>query len=102
MEQLNKEEFLKIISEHPQYLPDMLAHIHTILIEYKNICRKENDLLLREALGDAVHLLGMKKKPDHEFMKKMCKRIKEAIFKDGITLHHHQGEKNFYEKYLAE
>jgi hypothetical protein len=99
---MKKEEFLKIISEHPQYLPDILAHIHTLLKEYKNICRKENDLLLREALGDAVHLLGMKRKPDHEFMKKMCIRIKNAIFKDGVNSYHHEGERTFYNKYLKE
>lgn len=94
------KKVLKVVKEKPEYYPYILTLISNDMEKYKTDCKKRNDWVLREALGDAVHLLGMKKKPPFEEMKKLCIRIKNAIFPNGITSYHHQGEKNFYEKYL--
>lgn len=99
---MEKEEFLKVLSDHPEFLPETLLHLYGMLTRYKEYCEKQNNILLREALGDAVHLLGMKRKPDKDMVKKLSTRIKEAIYPNGIQPFHHQGEINFYEKYLKE
>jgi hypothetical protein len=95
---MEKEEFLKVLSEHPQFLPDILQYLHTMITDYMKYCERQNNIMLREALGDAVHLLGMKKKPKD--MKRACTRIENAIFRDGLCTYHHEGERQFYNRYL--
>jgi hypothetical protein len=97
---MKKEELLKLLDENIQYLPDILTHTSIMLSKYKEYCKGRNDTLLREALGDAVHLLGMDKKLPKLDMKRHCARIIEAIYPRGITKFHHQGEVEFWNKYI--
>ena len=90
------------ILEYPEHIPEILDAVNQSLKDYKNFCERQNNWKLREALGDAVHLLGMKKKPSEKEMPKFLHRIKNAIFKNGIGSNHHQGEKNFYKRYFGE
>jgi hypothetical protein len=94
------KKFKEFIIENPHLLPEFLTIIGQELELFKEKCRKENDHLMREALGDACHLLGMKRKLPLNEMKMYCIRIRKAIFPDGIKQFHHQGEENFYNKYL--
>lgn len=97
-EQLKK--FKNFISEYPEHIPEILNAVNQSLKDYKKHCERQNNWKLREALGDAVHLLGMKKKPSEKEMPKFLQRIKSAIFEHGIGSNHHDGEKNFYKRYL--
>ena len=96
------KEIKELITQNPKLLPDIFIFLGESLKNYKDVCKKENDHLLREALGDALCLLGTKRKPDLETIKRFSIRIKQAIYPDGIKSFHHQGEKNFFEKYLKE
>lgn len=91
-----------IIENNPHLIPKILQMCSDNLIAYKKDCEKRNNFLLREALGDAVHLLGMERKPARKDFVQYCIRIKKAIFSEGITSHHHQGERNFYNRFLKE
>jgi hypothetical protein len=95
------EQIKEWITRHPDSLPDLLTHIGNTLSAYRESCEKRNNHLLREALGDAVLLLGLNRRPRKDIMTKLCTHIREAIFKDGLTDYHHAGEQRFYEKYLA-
>jgi len=86
----------------PEYIPTILGIIGENLNEYRAFCENRNNHELREALGDAVHILGMKKKPSEKEMPRWLIRIKDAIFKNGINHGHHEGEKEFYKKYFKE
>jgi len=89
---LNKENNFKL-------LPHVLTLVSGRMSDFSFKCKQENNSLLREALGDAVHLLGMQRKPSiKEMASSYCIRIKKALFPNGISDHHHQGEKNFYNK----
>ena len=93
-----QEEVLKSIKEHPEMLGDILSLLSSLLEGYKIHCERQNNWLLREALGDAVHLLALDRKPKDT--KRYMIRIEKAIFANGINEHHHEGEKMFYRKYL--
>lgn len=96
------EKLLKQIDENLDKLPEILTHISSRLIEYRETCERKNNVLLREALGSACQLLAMKRRlPDKE-MKKYCVLIERAQFPNGLELWHHQGEKDFYNRYLKE
>ncbi len=102
-----QEEQLKkiknFISEYPEHIPEILGSVTQSLKDYKNFCERQNNWKLREALGDAVMLLGMKKKPSEKEMPRFLQRIKSAIFEHGIERsNHHDGEKNFYRRYFGE
>lgn len=95
------EDLVKIfllIDQHPDYLPQILAQVGKRLNNYYTHCKRQNDHDLREALGDACHILGMKKRPAD--MKNACMRIERTIFPYGIERYHHEGEKQFYRRYL--
>lgn len=99
------EELKRIINkikQFPDLYPQILTFIANDMKSFQEDAKRKNDWKLREALGDAVHLLGMKRKPPHEDFVNYCIRIKRAIFPKGITEYHHQGEVNFYNKYLKE
>jgi len=96
------EELLREIDKHPDSYPHILIHISKRLEQYRVMCKRQQDHDLRESLGDAVHLLGMPKKPAKKEMKNLCTRIEKTIFPEGPQSHHHQGERQFYEKYLKE
>ena len=96
------QKILNQIKEYPEFYPDILNFIASEMTKYKEKCKKENDWLLREALGDACCLLGSKRKPPASVITKFSIRIKKAIFKDGLNQYHHQGERNFFERYLKE
>jgi len=94
-EQLNKT--IKFIKNNPKCNKIFLQAIQDSLKEYFIQCEKYNNHELREALGDACHILGKKKKPNIKDMATFhCIRIKKAIFPNGITNYHHEGERNFY------
>lgn len=92
------EEINNKIKDNPNVIPLVLSYISQNLDLYMENCKKQNDGLLREALGDAVHVIGMKRKPAEKELPKYLERVKKAIFPDGITEYHHQGEKNFFNK----
>jgi len=94
------DKVLKFINENPKHHPILLKTISEQQSEYRAWCEKQNNTLLREAIGDAVHLLGMTKKPPVMEIKNYCTRIVKAIFPKGITDYHHEGERNFYNKYI--
>lgn len=91
---------LKYIEEHPEHSELFLTATSKSLANFRARCEKRNNHLFREALGDACHMLGMKRRPKAKEMRNFCVRIKDAIFKDGITQFHHEGEKNFFNRYL--
>lgn len=97
---MKTEELLNIIDENLDKLPEILAHISIRLSEYQEVCKKDNDNLLRNALGSACQLLAMNRKPKD--MEKYCTLIKQAQFPNGLESWHHQGERNFYNRYLKE
>lgn len=96
------EKLLKQIDENLDKLPEILTHISSRLIEFRETCERKNNVLLREALGSACQLLAMKKKPPTKEMKQYCILIERAQFPNGLESWHHQGEKNFYNRYLKE
>lgn len=96
------KEVEKLLDQNPLLLPHLLTLCSLRLSQFQKKAKQANDHLMREALGDAVHLLGMNKKPKASFITQMSARIKSAIFPNGITSHHHQGEKQFFEKYLKD
>lgn len=69
-----------------------------ILEKYK----KQNNNILRSALGIACELLAMKKKPSDKEMKSRCVLIEKALFPNGLQSWHHQGEIDFYNRFLKE
>ena len=90
---------LKFIQDNPMLNNYFLKAIAENQDIYRQKCETQNNNQLREALGDACIILAMKKKPSLKDMANhYCIRIKKAIFQNGITEYHHQGEKNFYEK----
>lgn len=97
---MKRDEVLDIVGKHPEYLPDILSMLGTMLEEYREQCEVRNNTLLREAIGDAVHLLSMDRKPNN--MGQYCQRIKDAIYPKGLTDFHHSGEVRFYNRYLRE
>jgi len=94
----NEKKVKSIIEQDPSIIPFVLKTCADYMKAFEQKAKKQNDSLLREALGDACHLLGMKRRPND--MKKHCIRIEKAIFKKGLTDYHHQGEINFYNRYL--
>jgi hypothetical protein len=99
---MKKEELLKIIDENLYQTPEILEHLSVRMVEYQNQCKKENDSLLRNALGTACLILAMKKRPSDKNMKDYCVLIKKAQFPNGLESWHHQGEINFYNRFLKE
>ncbi|OPZ41332.1 MAG: hypothetical protein BWY95_02661 [Bacteroidetes bacterium ADurb.BinA104] len=70
---------------------------------YQEACKRRQDWKLREALGDAVHLLGMNRKPPKETVTQLSVRIKDAVYPQGIdTPNLHEGERRFWRKYFEE
>lgn len=99
---MEKEEFLKVVLQHSEYLPDVFKLFSQMLEEYKDKCEKRNNILLREALGDACTIMSHKRRPSKEDMKIFSGRIERAIFPNGLEPYHHTGEKNFYDIYLKD
>ena len=99
---MKKEELLKIIDDNLYQTPEILEHLSVRMTEYQNQCKKENDNLLRNALGSACQILAMKKRPSDKTMKDYCVLIKRAQFPNGLESWHHQGEINFYNRFLKE
>jgi len=100
---IDKKRFLRIfrkeLIQHPDLLPYILTIASGAAIDFETKCKTENDNTLRNALGDAVHLLAMDKKPSLKYMSKnYCQRIKKALYPNGISNYHHQGEKMFFKK----
>jgi len=100
---MNDFEFTKkclkieeMIGQDPALIPEVLKLCADHMDAFKEQAKRQNDALLREALGDACHLLGMKRKPGGKQFARHCVRIIKAIFPKGITDYHHEGEKNFY------
>ena len=96
----DKAKIKALIEKRPDLIPYVLECVSNHLRDFEERAKKQNNALLREALGDAVHILGLKRKPKD--MHLLCTRIKRAIFPTGITMYHHQGEKNFYERYFKD
>jgi len=100
----NHVENIKKINELITHDPALIAPIMHLcgehLDKFREQAKKQNDALLREALGDACHLLAQKRKPPKKTFFKHCIRIIKAIYPDGLTSYHHQGEKDFYNIYL--
>ena len=95
----NLNNILNIIENNPEIYPYVMTGMTTILFEFKEKCKRRNDNLLREALGDACNILGQKKLPSlKELSSLYCTRIRKAIFSNGIETYHHEGEKNFFKK----
>ena len=99
---MKKEELLKIIDDNLYQTPDILKHLADKMVEFQSQCKKENDNLLRNALGSACQILAMKKRPSDKKMKEYCVLIKRAQFPNGLESWHHQGEINFYNRFLKE
>lgn len=99
---MKKEELLKIIDDNLYQTPDILKHLADKMVEFQSQCKKENDNLLRNALGSACQILAMKKRPSDKEMKEYCVLIKRAQFPNGLESWHHQGEINFYNRFLKE
>jgi len=108
---LNEEEekhlksVLLMIDKYVRFYPQILLRISENLIEYRKKCKRENDSDLRECLGDALTLLSMDRKPSKKFLKeKYLLRIKNILFNKGLTEEgrFHQGEKDFYNKFLKD
>jgi hypothetical protein len=99
---MKKEELLKIIDDNLYQTPDILKHLADKMVEFQSQCEKENDNLLRNALGSACQILAMKKRPSDKTMKDYCVLIKRAQFPNGLESWHHQGEINFYNRFLKE
>jgi len=93
-------EILKTIDENIEFLPDILSHASMRLTQYKNQCEKKNNNKMVNALGSACQLLAMKRKPTD--MKRACILIEQAQFPHGLESWHHEGEKNFYNKFLRQ
>ena len=96
------EKLLNHIDDNLDKLPEILYFISTKLTEYHELCEKNNNALLRNALGSACQILSMKKKPSDKEMKKYCVLIERAQFPNGLESWHHQGEVEFYNRYLKE
>ena len=97
------KEILQFITDNPNYQIDIQQFILDNHKDYLNWCKRQNDSLLREALGDAIHLLGMKRRPSDKDMKQYCSRIEKAVFPNGIVKnYHHEGEQRFYARFLED
>ena len=92
----------KFIEDYPEYIPEILDMIKLSLINYKEFCENRNNIELREALSDAVQHLGMKKRLPEKEIPRFLTRIKEAVFKNGITDCQTEGERVFYKRYFGE
>lgn len=97
------EKLVKEVMDFPLAWPDILIGIASGMKQYRDACRKQNDWRIREALGDAVHLLGMDKRPPKNVMKLHAGRIKNVVYPQGIdTPNLHEGERRFWRKYFGE
>lgn len=88
------------IDENPSYFPDILQHIAESMKSYERACKKQNDVLLRNALGDALTMLSQNRKPSADVITKCSSRINRAIFSKGINDYHNQGEADYFNKYI--
>ena len=102
----NKEKLIERmradIEAHPEIMPDVLTLAVESLEAYRERVKKESDGLLTEALGDAVHLLAMKRRPNDVDMGPYVQRIVKARFSEGLPENYHEGEKMFYDRYVKE
>lgn len=96
---MKTKQILEIIDENFDKVPEILNHISTRLTDIQEICMKDNNDL-RNALGNACSILALDRKPNDKQMKKYCGLIEKTHFPNGIESWHHQGEKNFYNRYL--
>lgn len=96
------EKLLEIIDQNIEFYPDILVHISGKMKEFQKYCKKQNDSLMINALGSACQILAMKKRPSDKEMKKHCVLIQKAQFPKGLESWHHQGEKNFYNRFLKD
>lgn len=96
----NLKKLLAEIDENISYFPDILQHIASNMKNYEKSCKNQNDVLLRNALGDALTLLAQDRKPKADVVTKCSSRINRAIFSNGISEYHHQGEKDYFDKYI--
>lgn len=94
------KKLLSEIDKNVMHFPDILQHVASKMRDYEKTCKKQNDHLLREALGDALTFLSLDEKPSTEIITKCSSRINKAIFSDGITNYHHNGEKDYFNKYI--
>jgi len=88
----------EMIRRDPSLIPSVLHLCSEYLEDFREQAKKQNDALLREALGDAVHIIGLKRKPSPKMLFRHCIRIVRAIFPKGTTKYHHEGEKDFYNR----
>ena len=94
-------DFEKNLESYRNLTPYILSIIAQDYKNFQDVSEKKNNTLLREALGDACIILSMKRKPNEKELPKYLERIKQAIFPKGITEFHHDGEKNFYNKFFG-
>lgn len=99
---MKTEDLLNIIDSNLYQTPHILKHLADKMLDFQNLSKRENDTLLRNALGEACQILAMKKRPSDKEMKNYCILIKRAQFPKGLESWHHQGEINFYNRFLKE
>lgn len=97
-----KEKIKDFLEENMDLWPFVLSHIASKQEEFQRSCKKQNNYALREVAGDLMTIMSGNKLPSKDVITKLCIRVKKYIFPNGITKegNFHQGEKNFYEKYL--
>jgi len=98
------EKVLQMIDENIDLTPEILMHIANREKKFQETCKKNNDWALREVAGDLMCILSQKRLPPQKVITKLLFRVKQTIFPNGLTKegNFHQGERNFYEKYLKE
>lgn len=100
MDEITKK-IVRLIRDNPGSHLNVLQTLLEEYYEYRDWCKRQNNHLLRQALGDALLLLGTDKKLSANDMKKFCIRIEKAVFPNGIDKnYYHEGEQRFYKKYL--
>lgn len=92
----NIKKINQMITNDPALIAPLMHLCGEHLDKFREHAKKQNDNLLREALGDACHLMAQKRRPHKKTYAMHCIRIVKAIFPKGITSYHHQGEKDFY------
>jgi len=96
----NIKRINQMIMDDPSLIAPLMHLCGEHLDKFRENSKKQNDNLLREALGDACHIIGLDRKPTKKTLAMHCARIVEAIFPKGIVDYHHEGEKRFYEKII--
>lgn len=92
----------RFLDDNIEFLPEMLQHLAQGLYKYREACKNNYDLALRDALSTALCFLGAKRLPEKDVVRMMSNGILETMYPNGLSSAVCQGEIDFYKKYFPD